>query len=160
MPDFLVILLYRPLYQQWLLFVLLMLSCLVISAVVWVCPRWQILKSTQPLYQQQSVRLKQQQRLVAESPPLRVLERRLEIIEAQQHRDNAPEILWSAGDSVQVLSWQRVPPRVLKLRLNWKDMVPLFGRLTLLSPSWLAEGFTVTGQSGGLEMTFRRDSGD
>lgn len=156
MPDYLLALLYRPLWQQWTLFLAVTLSAVIMTMIMLLASPWLDLTSTQQRFQQQANRLAQLRKKVTVLPPL---QRRQAVSPADENRQAKTfslGALWSVKDSVQVVRWQtKTSPAELDLQLQWDDLAVVFEHLAALSQPCLPDAFTVNRGQGGLALSLR-----
>jgi len=156
MPDYLLTLLYRPLYQQWSLFLALTLCVVITGVIVMLGSPWFDLKNTQQRFQQQADKLAQLRKKVASFPPL---QRGLVISpvdESQLTKKSSLGALGSIRDSVKVVRWQmKTAPGELELQLQWDDLVVVFEHLAELAQPCIPEEFTLSRGQDSLALRLR-----
>lgn len=144
MPDYLLILLYRPRWQQWAAFLAFMMAAGIIATILTLSSPWLALKKTQQIVQQQGARLTQLRKKVATFPPLQTLQVTTLADKHRQEVTTSVQALWSAGKSVKVTRWQMTTsPGELELQLQWEDLISVFTHLATLAQPCVPDEFTL-----------------
>lgn len=144
MNDFCLSLLYRPPWQQWIVFSFLSGLAFLATYVMVILPEWQHCQHSEQQYQQQLITLtRQRQQFVQLAAPEQ--QRALWYSTSKVQREiseRTPEQFLSASPG-EVKQWRTGPPVELQLVLQWSEVSEFFRQIAQLNPPMLPGRFSL-----------------